>query len=60
MIEHKTDLADDRPIRCKPYPLPYAKTGEIREIKNMMDTRIVRGSSSPHASPLVVKKIVLT
>ena len=57
VIEHKIDLTDDRSIRCKPYPLPYAKRGEIREeIKNMMDSGIVRESSSPYASPLVVVK----
>ena len=57
VIEHKIDLTDDRRIRCKPYPLPYAKRGEIREeINNMMDTGIVRKSSSPYASPLVVVK----
>ena len=57
VIEHKIDLTDDRPIRCKLYPLLYAKRGKIREeIKNMMDTGIVRKSSSPYASPLVVVK----
>ena len=57
VIEHKIDLTDDRSIRCKPYPLPYAKRGEIREeIKNMMDTGIVRESSSPYVSPLVIVK----
>ena len=57
VIEHKIDLTDDRPIWCKPYPLPYAKRGEIREeMKNMMDTVIVRESSSPYASPVVVVK----
>ena len=57
VIEHKIDLTDDRPIRCKRYPLPYAKRGEIREqIKNMMDTGIVRESSSPSVSPQVVVK----
>ena len=32
VIEHEVDLTDDRLIRCKPYPLPYAyaKKGEIR------------------------------
>ena len=55
VIEHKIDFTDDRPFRCKPYTLPYAKGDEIREeIKNMMDTGIVRESSSPYASPLVV------
>ena len=24
VIEHRTKLTDDTPIRCKPYPLPYA------------------------------------
>ena len=57
LIKHKVDLADDRPIRCKPYPLPYAKRGEIREgIKNMMETRIVRESSLFCASSLVIVK----
>ena len=57
VIKHKIDLTDDRPIRCKPYPLPYAERGEIREeIKNMMDTGIMRESSSPYASLVVVKK----
>ena len=57
VIENKIDLSDDCPIRCKPYPLPYTKRGEIREeIKNMMDTGIVRESSSPYASSLVVVK----
>ena len=30
VVEHKIDVTDDRPIKCKPYPLPYAKRGEIR------------------------------
>ena len=43
VIERRIDLTDGCPIRCKPYPLPYAKRGEIREeTKNMMDTGIVR------------------
>ena len=57
VIEHKIDLTDNRPIRCKPYPLFYAKRGEIREeIKNMVDTEMVKESSSPYASRLVVVK----
>ena len=57
VIENKIDPYDDRLIRCKPYPLPCAKRDEIREeIKNMMDTGIVRESSSPYAFLLVVVK----
>ena len=57
VVERKIDLTDDRPIRCKLYLLPYAKRGEIREeTKNMMDTEILRVSSSPYVSLLVVVK----
>ena len=57
VIEYKIDLTDDCATRCKPYPSPYAKKDEIREeIKNMMNNGIVRESSSPYASPLIVAK----
>ena len=29
IIEHRVHLVDDRPIRCRPYALPYAVRGEI-------------------------------
>ena len=63
VIEHKIDLTDDRPIRYKPYPFPYAKRGEIREkTKNMMDTEIVRESSLPYAFRWLLsrRRMVLT
>ena len=57
LTEHMIDLTNNRPIRCKPYPLPYDKRGWIREeIKNMMDTGIVRESSLLYAFPRVVVK----
>ena len=63
VIEHKIDLTDDRLIRCKPYPLPYAKRGEIREeIKNMMDTEIKREQARPMLLRWLLsrRKMVLT
>ena len=48
-------LVDDRPIRCRPYALPYAVRGEIQEeIQKMLNTGIVRESDSPYALPMVV------
>ena len=29
VIQHKIKLTDDTPIRCKPYPLPYAMREEL-------------------------------
>ena len=29
VIQHKVKLRDNTPIRCKPYPLPYAKREEL-------------------------------
>ena len=50
-------LADDTPIRCKPYPLPYA-TGEelLNEVDSMLEMGVVRPSMSPYASPIIMVK----
>ena len=29
VIQHRVKLKDNTPIRCKPYPLPYAKREEL-------------------------------
>ena len=46
VIQHQIRLTDDTPIRCKPYPLPYA----------MLEMGVVRPSTSPYASPIVMVK----
>ena len=57
IIEQRVHLADDRPIRCRPYALLYAVLGEIQEeIQKMINSGIVRESDSPYASPMVVVK----
>ena len=38
VIQHHIRLTDDTPIRCKPYPLPYAMREELRnEVDNAGD-----------------------
>ena len=55
VIQHQIRLTDDTPIRCKPYPLPYAMREELRnEVDTMLEMGVVRLSTSPYASPIVM------
>ena len=57
VIQHRVKLTDDTPIRCKPYPLPYAMREELRnEVDSMLEMGIVRPSMLPYASPIVMVK----
>ena len=57
VIQHQIRLSDDTPIRCKPYPLPYAMREELRnEVDTMLEMGVVRPSTSPYASPIVMVK----
>ena len=48
-------MIDEEPVRLKPYPLQYALRQELKnEIKEMLDMGVIRKSSSPYASPVVV------
>eukprot|EP00745_Piridium_sociabile_P042744 TRINITY_DN8657_c0_g1_i1.p1 TRINITY_DN8657_c0_g1~~TRINITY_DN8657_c0_g1_i1.p1 ORF type:complete len:1461 (-),score=280.53 TRINITY_DN8657_c0_g1_i1:179-4561(-) len=52
-------LKDEHPVRCKPYPVPYAQRETVKEeVKAMLDMGVIEPSVSPYASPIVlVKKI---
>ena len=42
VIQHQIRLSDDTPIRCKPYPLPYAMQEELRnEVDTMLEMGLV-------------------
>ena len=57
VIQHRVKLTDDTPIRCKPYPLPSAMREELRnEVDSMIEMGVVRPSTLPYASPIVVVK----
>ena len=57
VIQHQIRLTDDTPIRCKPYPLPYAMREELRnEVDTILEMGVVRPSTSPYPSPIVMVK----
>ena len=56
-IEHRINLVNEEPVRLKPYPLPYALRQELEnEIKDMLHMGVIRKSSPPYASPIVIVK----
>ena len=55
VIQHRVKLTDDTLIRCKPYPLLYAMRKELRnEVDSMLEMGVVRPSTLPYASPIVI------
>ena len=57
VIQHRVKLTDDTPIRCKPYPLLYAMREELQnEVGSMLEMGVVKPSTSPYASPIVIVK----
>ena len=58
VIQHKVKLTDDTPIRCKPYPLPYAMREELRNevVDSILEMGVVRPSTSPYPSPIIMVK----
>ena len=57
VIQHRVKLTDDTPICRKPYPLPYAMREELgNEVDSMLEMGVVRPSTSPYASPIIMVK----
>ncbi|GFO39480.1 Zinc finger protein [Plakobranchus ocellatus] len=55
--EHCIELTSSIPVRQRPYPVPYAMRQTLRdELREMEDLGVIRKSSSPNASPVVVVK----
>ncbi|GFS00139.1 zinc finger protein [Elysia marginata] len=55
--EHRIELTSSTPVRQRPYPEPYAMRQTLRdELRKMEDLKIIRKSSSPYSSPVVVVK----
>ena len=55
--EHRIDLTDDTPVRCKSYPVPYALYDDMeKEIRGMLEMGIIEPSDSPYNSPIVIVK----
>jgi len=57
LIEHKVELTQREPVRCKAYPTLY-KMQEIvdKEIVDLLEMGLIVRSEDPYASPLVLVK----
>ena len=54
-IQCDIKLTTDDPVRCKPYPIPYARRQLVRdEIDKMLKLGIIERSDSPYAAPIVM------
>ena len=57
IVEHEIVVTTDKPIRSKPYPVPFSLKKEIKtEIYHMLEMGIIEPSNSPYASPVVLVK----
>ena len=57
LAEHKVELTQSEPIKCKQYPIPY-KMQEVveKEVDKMLEMGIIERSEASYASPLVLVK----
>ncbi|KAK7091989.1 hypothetical protein V1264_009601 [Littorina saxatilis] len=57
LVEHEVHLTSDVPVGSKPYPIPFqARESLKKDIDNMLKMGVIRESSSPYSSPVVVVK----
>ena len=57
VIQHKINLTEDTPIRCRPHHLPYVMREESRnEVDTMLEMGVVRPWTSPYASDIVIEE----
>lgn len=55
LIKHNITLRDYKPVRGRPYPLPYATRNKVEgEVKKMLEAGIIDRSSSDYCAPLVL------
>ena len=57
LVQHHIKLTSDEPVRSRPYPVPYSMRESLRkDIADMVKMGVIRESSSPYVSPVVVVK----
>ena len=57
IVQHKVDLTTPHPVRSRPYQVPHSVRDSLRQdIKYMLEMGIIRESTSPYASPVVIVK----
>lgn len=54
---HQIKLTSDKPIRSKPYPLPFTSRDTVcEEVRKMLEAGVIEPSDSPYSSPIVIVK----
>jgi len=57
LAQHHIKLTSDQPVRSRPYPVPYSLRESLKkDIADIEKMGVIRESSSPYASPVVVVK----
>ena len=57
LAEHRIDVTSDVPVRQTQNPVPYAMQASLKEeLQQIEEMGIIRKSSSPYSSPVVVVK----
>ena len=57
IVEHEIVVTTDKPIRSKPYPVPFSLKKDVKkEIDNILKMDIIEHSNSPYSSPVVLVK----
>ena len=57
LVEHKVELTQTEPVRCKAYPTPYKMQAVVdKEIEDMIAMGVIERSEAAYASPLVLVK----
>ena len=57
VVEHEIELLSDKPVKMKPYALPFHSEDVVkREVDKMLQMGVIQESNSPYASPIVLVK----
>ncbi len=55
LLSHAIEVTSSSPVRCKPYPIPLAKLGVVKqEVEKMREMGVIEPSHSPYSSPLLL------
>ena len=55
IIQHEIHVGDTAPIRQRPYRIPYSRREAVKkELDEMLTSGVIRPSTSPWASPIVL------
>ena len=55
LVQHHIRVGDASPIQQKPYRVPYAQRDVVKqELDRMLQAKVIRPSTSPWASPIVL------